>query len=78
MCSIDCITYRALKLCPFPSVTLKDIVKTDLRACELFAFRFARAGHRASFAIATAVAFQCVAVEVVELSLEAVFLTNQA
>lgn len=78
MCFINCITYRALKLCPLPSVALEDVIKTDVCTCELLASGFARAGYRASFAITTAVALRCVAIELVELSLEAVFSAHQA
>lgn len=78
MCPTTRITYRALKFCPFPSVALEDVVKTDVCTCELLAFGFTRAGYRAPFAITTTVALHCVAVEIVELSLEAVLSAHKA
>ena len=78
MYSCRCVTYRAFKLCPLPSVALKDVIKTDVCTCELLASGFARAGYRAPFAITTAVALHCVVVEIIELSLEAIFSAHQA
>ena len=72
------ITYRALKLCPFPSIALEDVIEADVCTRKLLASGFARTGYRASFAITTAVALHRIAVEIIELSLEAVLSTHQA
>ena len=71
-------TYRAFELSPLSPTTLEDVVQADFRACKLLTSSLARTCHRACPAIATTIAVDGIAVEILIVSVSACLTTFDA